>query len=477
MFLKILKRIGALGILPVMVSTLAAQTTALALDQAIQRALRNNREIHIARMEIEKGRAAVAEAFGYALPSLDVSADFSRFISKPKMAFPDFGAMLNNATYGVLFHEKLIPFDQSKFLPLKTKLQTFAQTNNYKTQVQITQILFNSAVFRGIGASQIYLNLSKEKLKSAISKTALNVKKAFYGVLLSQEMLKIANERLANAKDHLKNIKAMQEQGLVSDFDAMRAEVQVENIRPLIVQLENADKAAANGLKILLGIDQSAKLVVQGKMEYNAQALPDEKSLIEQAVASNLDVQTLKIKQQLDDERVAIDRGQYWPTLAAFGNYTYAGSGDNWDFQNYNSIMVGLSFSMNLFQGGRTRHKVRQDQITSGQTRAQIQNLTDIIVSGVKAKLNDLKRVQTQITAMQKNIDLAERAYKIAEDRYKQGTGNELEVKDADTALSQAKMNYSNAVHDYVVARAELDDLVGRVDPRYYEPFEEVLKK
>jgi len=462
-------------ILFILLSATLAQET-MTIDEAIHTALQNNREIQVATLEIERARAAVSEAFGYALPSLDLSANFSHFLQKPKMPFPDFAAMLNNSTYGVLFDENIIPYDPDKFLPMDTKLQTFAQANNYQTKAELTQILFNSAVFTGIGASHIYLDLSKENLKRTISKTVLNVKKAFYGVLLTKDLLLIANSRFDNANDHLENVKSMRAHGLIAEFDEMRAEVQVENIRPIILQLENAHKEATNGLKILLKMDQDKPLLVTGSMDYKEESLPGEKKLIDEAVNSNLDIKTLTIKKQVDEEFVNISRSDYWPTIAAFANYSYSGSAERLDFQNYNSSMVGISISINIFKGFRTSNKVQQEKIGVNKTVTQISSLTDLVISKVKAKLNELKRVQELIKSMEKNIKLAERAYEIAENRYKEGEGIQLEVKNADIELSQAKINYTNAIHDYSIAKAELYDLVGRVDNKYYEFVDEYLE-
>jgi len=362
-------------------------------------------------------------------------------------------------------------------MPVDFKLQTFALSNNFETQAQVTQILFNSAVFRGIGASEIYLNLAKENLKRTIAKTVLDVEEAFYGVLLTKDLYGIAQARFTNANEHLKNIKAMREQGLVSEFAEMQAEVQVENIRPVLVQLKNANIDALNGLKILLNINQDEEIQIVGEMDYQTEELPTEEELINEAKKANLAISTLKIKNQLDEEFAAIDRGNYWPTLAAFGNYTYSGSSDDWNFQNYSSSTVGLSFSINLFQGGRTKHKVQQDMIVVKQTKEQIKSLTDVTEMQVKSKYNDLRRVRKQIEAMKKNVSLAERAYKIAEDRYKEGEGSQLEVKVADIALSNARVNYTNAVHDYLVAKASLYNLIGRIDKKYYEYVSEYLSK
>lgn len=450
-------------------SQIFGQQTQIALEEAIQIALKNNREIEISKMEVKKADAAVSEAFGYALPSLDITGSFTHFLEKPKTSFPDFGAMLNNSTYSVLFDEGIIPRDDNKYLPMDFKLQTFAQANNFQAEAQVTQILFNSAVFTGIGASQIYKNLAVENLKGTISKTILDIKTAYYGVLLTRDLYNIAKSRFANANDHLNNIKAMRAQGLVSEFAEMQVEVMVENIRPILSQLENANTDATNGLKILLNFPQDQNIDVTGEMVYEEEELPSIDELIIEAKKSNLTLSTLKIKNQLDHEYTSIDRGGYWPTLAAFGNYTYAGSGEEWKFNNYSSAIVGLSFSMNLFQGGRTQNKVEQDIIVSKQTEEQIKSLTDATELQVNSKLNDLTRIKKQIDAMKRNVSLAERAYKIADDRYKEGEGSELEVKDADVSLSESRINFTNAVHDYLVAKAALYNLVGRVDEQYYD--------
>lgn len=458
-------------------AALFGQPREISLDEAIKIALQNNREIKVAKLDVEKAEARVSEAFGYALPSLDVTAGFSHFLQKPKMSFPDFGAMMNNATYGVLFNEGIIPYDPDKIMPMDFKLQTFAQSNNYKAQAQITQILFNSAVFRGIGASHIYLNLAKENLKRTISKTVFDIKKAFYAVLLTRDLNNIAQTRFTNANEHLKNIKSMRAQGLVSDFDVLQAEVQVENIRPVLIKLHNANIDAKNGLKVLLNIPVDTEIAVLGEMNYQKETLPKETELVKEAKRSNLNLRTLKIKKQLDEEFAAIDRGGYWPTLAAFGNYTYAGSGEDLDFQNYSSSTIGVSFSINLFQGGRTSNKVQQDVIVARQTEEQIRGLTDATEMQVKSKLNDLKRVQKQIEAMERNVALSKKAYDIAESRYQEGEGSQLEVKDADIAYKDAQVNYTTAVHDYLIAKASLYNLIGRIDEKYYKYVTEYLNK
>jgi outer membrane protein TolC len=446
-----------------------AQVKKFTLEEAIMFALENNRDVIIADMTVKKADAAVDEAFGYALPSVDLSASFSHFMKKPKMAFPDFEALLGNATYSILFDENVIPRDNSKFKPVATALQSFVQTNNYETKVQVTQTLFNSTVFKGIGASKIYSDLSKEEYSRTVSNIVLNVEKAFYGVLLTKKLLEITNASYNNALENLRNVKALNEQGLVSDFDALQAEVQVENIRPVVLQMENTLKNAKDGFKIVLGISPSKDVDVDGEFLYQREEVPDEAETITTALQRNYGLKSLELKKQVDEAFIDLDRSEYWPALYAFGNYSYAGSSDQFKFQNYSSAIVGLTFSMNLFRGGQTKNRVQQSTISYLQTEQQFLQLKDFIATGVKSKLLELRRVKELLDAQERNVRLAERAYDIAVVRYKEGTGNQLEVQNADMSLRQARINKLQIVYDYIIAKAELNQLLGNVSPQFLQ--------
>lgn len=456
--------------------TIFSQKTVYTLDDAVYKALENNRDIRIALLDIKKGEAAVSEAFGYALPSVDVTASLSHFIQKPMMAFPDFAALLGNATYSILFDEGVLPRDKSKFVSMTSKLQSFAQTNSFESTIQVTQILFNSAVFRGIGASQIYLNLSKENLKAVTSKTLLDVNTAFYGTLLAKEMLTILEASLKNAEENLSNVKAYYNQGLVSEYDLLQVEVQVENLRPKVIDLQKAVFEAKSGLKLLLGIDQNTEIDITGKITYEEALLPEEEILINQAITRNFELNTLKIKRNVDEEMIAIERADYWPMLTAFGNYSYAGSSDEWKFNTYNSSIVGLSFSMNLFRGTRTSRKVEQAVIATKQTDERLALTQEFLIKEVKSKLIELTQVRTQIDAIERNVKLAEKAYSIANTRYKEGTGTQLEIKNADLELSTAKVNRIQSIYDYKIAISNLERLTGQLDDKYIDYINKNLK-
>ena len=454
--------------------SVSAQSKVYTLDEAINTAINNNRDISISVMNVKKSGAAVDEAFGYALPSLNLSGNFSHFLQKPKMSFPDFASLLQNATYSILFDENVIPRDENKFKPMQNILQSFAQTNNFSTDITLTQTLFSSAVFKGIGASKIYYDLAKADLNSTISKTVLSVQKTFYGVLLSKEVLEITKSSFDNAEANLKDVRALFKEGMVSEFDMLQAEVQVENIRPVVLQMENNLKTARDGLKMIMGVAQNEEIDVSGEFVYQPYDISNEEGLISEALTSNYDLKTLDLKKQVDEAFIELDVSEYWPNVAAFGQYSYAGSSDDWNFNNYSSATVGLSFSINLWQGNRTKNAVQQSTITYEQTEQQLFQLKEYITLNVKSKINELKRVQSLIEVQNRTVEVAERAYNIAKVRYKEGAGSQIELQNTDLALKQARLNRIQSMYSYLVNKYELEQILGKTNPEYFSNFSEI---
>lgn len=455
-------------------NNIIAQSEIISIDDAINYALKNNKDISIARLNVAKSEAAVDEAYGYALPRLDLSAGFSHFIKKPLVPFPDFGALLKNATYGILFDENVIPRDNNKFVPVNSVLQSFSRSNNYQTELTLTQTLFSSAVFKGIGASGTYYNLAKAELNNQVSKTVLSVQKSFYNVLIAREIFEITKSSYQNAQENLANVKALFDEGMVSEFDYLQAEVRVENIRPVLLQMENMLKSSKDALKIVIGIDQQKDIEVQGNFDYSPITISDEEALINEALQSNFDLKSLDLKKQVDEAFIELDVSEYWPTIAAFGNYSYSGSSETWDFQNYSSMTVGVNFAINLWQGNRTKNAVEQSTITFRQTEEQLQQAKEYTILNVNSKLLELKRVWELVTVQEKTVDVAERAYNIAKVRYKEGAGSQLELQNADQELKQARLNQVQSKYSYLITKFELEQLLGRTNPEYFTYFSEL---
>ncbi len=449
-----------------------SQVKKITLDEAIEIAIKNNQQTKIAKMEVDKANFAVKEAYGYALPTVNFTASFATFIEKSKMAFPDFGALIGNATYGVLLEAGKIDSSEAKFKPVTSTLQSFAQTNNYDAKFEVQQILFNSAVFQGIGASATYLKTAQAGLKSQVSKTVLDVKKTFYGVLLAKEMVDLTSSSMTNFENNVKNVEAYYKEGIVSEYQLLQAQVAMENFRPRVMMAKNAYKNAIEGLKLILGAGQESEIEIDGKLSKEDLSQLNKDMLVSTALEGNLDLKTLKLKRDVDEAFIELDRSEYWPTLVLFGNYAFSGSADDFNFMNYRSGMVGLSFSINLFNGQRTDNKVQQSKINVYKTEEQIVQAKHFVEMSVKNQLLEIERTLNLITANEKNVELAQRAFKIAEIKIKEGTGTQLDILNSELALREAQVNRLNSVYEYMLAKVELENLTGVLNENYIKYIE-----
>jgi outer membrane protein TolC len=237
--------------------------------------------------------------------------------------------------------------------------------------------------------------------------------------------------------------------------------------------MENVLKSAKDGFKIILGIEQTEDVDVSGEIVLKPIDVSNENELIEEAMENNYNIKSLDLKKQVDEAFIQLDVSRYWPTLAGFANYTYAGSSDAWNYQNYSYSTIGLNLSINLWEGNRTKNRVEQSTITYKQTEEQLLQLKDYTTLEVKSRVQELIRVKSLVEVQERTVKLAERAYNIAKVRYQEGAGSQLELQNADQDLRQARLNRVTAIHSYLVTKYELDQLLGRTDPQYFTSFEE----
>jgi len=433
----------------------------ITLEQAIKIGIENNSDLKQVKLDIDKAEAQVKEVFGNALPTLDFSANFAHAIKKQVMPI-DFEAMLMTAVYGVLFQENILEYDPSKF-PKGNNFASLQLDNTVQAQLQLTQILFNSAVFTGIGISREYVKVSQAQYEAKKSDVTMNIKNAFYAVLYTKEMLEIVNVSFENARANLANVTALSREGMVSEFTLLDAQVRVENIKPMIKQLENAVASATDGLKILMNIPQTENINVVGNITYSEENLQDIDRIINQARNNNLNILTLEQAIKLTQASVAVSESDYYPTIAAFANYGYNAMSNS--FSNWNTFptsMVGLSFTMNLFRGFQTKYKTQQSKIEVIKAEEQIAFLKDAIAMQVRTNVNELLRIQEDIEAQRRNVSVAERAYYLSTVRFREGMGSQLEILNSDVALRQAKTNLLESEYNYVISRAKLHNLLGQ---------------
>ena len=421
---------------------LSQQPRTITLEQAVTVALEKNKDLNTAQLEIEKADARVSEAWGYAMPSVDLSANYTRSLERPVFFLPDFANPGSNKT-----------------VPVKIGTE-----HSWGMTLSARQTIFNSTVIIGVGAAHIYSEAARELYRAKKLETVSNVRKTFYAVLLASEARDLMRANLKNAEENLGNVRTMSKQGLVSEYDELRATVGVENLRPEVIRAENNYLLALDGLKSAMGIDASEQIVVDGTLQF--QQVPEDRvvSAVDEVKESNAGLKALRLQIGVNQAFLNVERSNYLPLVSDFGNLQYQAAKNTFNISTndfFRSSQVGLSLSFSVFQGFQTNARVDQAKVEVRKTEEQVANLENNLRTAAHSLVLQLRQSQQRIEAQGKTVEQAERGYKIATTRFLSGAGTQLEVNDAQLALTQAKVNRIQAVYDYLVASADFDRTLG----------------
>jgi len=411
------------------------------MDDAINLALEKNSDLKIAKMEVEKSEQKLREARSGLFPKLDLSGQYQRYIDKP-----------------VIFLPPGSPFGPTLEI---------GSDNSYLVAAQLSMPLFALPLYEGIGLASDALDIAEQNYISVKNKIIGDVKKSFLAVILTRETKDVMQQSLKNAEDNFENIKRLNSAGTLSDYDVLRAEVQVENLKPVVLQMENNYKLSLEALKVAIGLDANQNIDVVGEMEFDeTYKIPTEAEVIEELIQNNPTLAILEKQVKLNDRNVSLEQAAYFPSLAGFGNYQYQTQANDFKFSDYNwvkTFVLGLQLQIPIFNGFKTQSRVNQAEIGLNQAVEQKRNLTEAIKTQALSVLYRVQQAVKRIEGQNKTVRTAQEGYEIAKRRLENNVGTQLEVNDAELALRQAKLNRLQAIYDFKTAEADLETVLGRI--------------
>lgn len=429
-----------------------AQAKQFTLEEAINLAVKNNGDAQVARLVVKKSEAAVSEAYGTALPSVNFSAGYTYNVLKPAFFMTNFTN------------------PQSKDL-LKIEM---GGTNQFAATASLSQIVFNSAVFTAIGTSKIFYNAAKETFKSSITKVVSNTTKAFYGVLLSKEVVKVFETVKANANNNLNTVQALFAEGYIPEYDKIRAEVGVQLIDPELSGAKMRYDNALSFLKMALGIDIRTEIEAVGDISLDENFKMIEDSVNKMIGNLNYDLRSLDLQKKVLKDIVSMRESEYYPTISLFGQYQYSGQSNTWDFASatVKSSAVGVNLSLSLFQGFQSNARVQQAKIDFMSLDVKYSQLEEAMKTQLQVAFNKMTVAREKVKSLSGSVITAKRGYEIAEIRYKEGAGSQVEINDASSSVVQINMNYLQAVYEYIDAVIDIKGILGDVPNKYLTEFD-----
>lgn len=470
----------------ILTSIKAQEPAVLSLDlnEAIEFALSESPTVKVANLEIEKKKYAKKGSYAALFPQIDFGADYNRTLKKQVMymdgAFdmtemmkPVFDGIDNTFAGSIPGYTpgtvgKNINEEYAKLPPSNSEEGiSVGRDNNWNFGFTAGMPLINASLWKSLKISAVDVELAIEQARSSKIEMVNQIRKSFYSVLLANDSYLVFKESYNNAFENYTDIKKKFDQGLVAEYDLIRADVSVKNIEPNMLQAENALVLAKWQLKALMGMDLEQEINCNGALtDYRSELFSDYLAT-DTALVDNTNLKQIDIQGRQLDAKLKMEKLDFLPTLSVSGMYQWNAMNNDFRFGNYKwnpYSMVGLKLTIPIFSGGARTSKVKQTRVTLDQLSYQRDDLERNLKLVIKQSMDNMSTCVKRFDAAQKGVAQAEKGYMISQKRYDTGAGTLLELNDAELALTQSKLNFNQAIYDYMVAKAELDKVLGKTN-------------
>jgi outer membrane protein TolC len=410
----------------------------LTLDKSVRLAVTQN-PYHLATEErVDAAYSRLREATSGFLPSLNAQGQRTLAEKSMELEFPSF-----------------IPGEP----PQRVEIDF---TRDYQFAMSLSLPLYTGGrLTSGFKQAKYNLESSKEAVRQSKHLTVFNTKRAFYGHLLAKEFVLVAEEAVRVAEENLENVKNMYEVGMASKMDLLRSEVRLTNMQPEIIAAKNSLRISELNLKIVLGMDLSQSVQIEGALSYEPFET-DLEACIATALAHRPEIKQSDFQRKMAGESLKLSRAGYLPTVALSGNYSFWADKLNFRKDTWSSFyVVNLVFNIPIFNGLKESAQIAQSKAMIREIELNQKALQDAVELEVRQAVLLLKEAKEILLSQEKNSEQAKESLRITQLNFSEGMATTLDVISAEAAYSQAQVNYSRALYNYVVAVADLDRAMG----------------
>ncbi|MEG0831312.1 MAG: TolC family protein [Acidaminococcaceae bacterium] len=280
----------------------------------------------------------------------------------------------------------------------------------------------------------------------------------YYDVLKTSNLVTLAKESVNRLEEHLKNVQAQYEVGVVAKVDVLRSEVELADAQQTLIKAENAYNLAMASLNNVIGLPLSTELSISDALAYNAYDNTLDNCLTF-AMANRPEIYQAKASVEAANAGVQVANAGYMPQVTAGASNGWKDSA--WPGFENKEWGVSVVASMNVFDSGVTAARVQQARGNRYKAEEAYRQTTDNVQLDVRNSYLNLKEAEKRISTSYVAVAKAEEDYHIAQVRYQAGVGTNTDVIDAQVALTQAKTNYVQALYDYNTSNATLERAMG----------------
>lgn len=391
----------------------------LSLDDSVAAALKNNPSIKMAVSDKEKAEWGLSEAKAGTGPSVSVGT---------------------GGTHG-------------------PDTSTAPDGDSFSTSLKLNWTLYSGGRNEGVidqaklNADSANLNVAKTEQQLRLAATT-----SYYDVLQALNMAAVNQETVNNLAEHLDKVQAQFEAGVAAKSDVLRSEVELVNARQNLTKAQNSYDLAMAALNNTIGMPLDTENKLKDELGYvkSEIVLAD---AIAQAVANRPEIEQSQLSIESAKKGIKVANSNHKPTITFSAAEGWSGTefpGDENDWS------LSLMANWNIFDSGVTGAKVKQAESSLNKAREQSVETGNSVELEVRQAYLSMKEAEKRIGATQVAVDKATEDLKIAQTKYYAGAGTNLDVIDAQLALTQAGTNYTEALYDYNTNQAKLQKAIGQ---------------
>ena len=412
-------------------------TLTLTLDKALEIALDENPTIKVAAEEIALKKVASKEAWQSLLPEASLNGSLDHTIKAAEMKLNDMSFKMGQDG-----------------------------TNTANAGLSMNLPLFAPAVYRAMSMTKTDIELAVEKSRASELDLINQVTKAYYQLMLAQDSYEVLQGSYKLAEDNFNVVNAKYQQGAVSEFDKISAEVQMRSIKPNVISAANAVTLAKLQLKVLMGITADVDIKTDDNLtNYESMLFANQLKEEDMSLENNTTMKQFELNMKLLEKNVKSLKTNFMPTLSMSFSYQYQSLyNPNINFFDYtwsNSSSLMFNLSIPLYRASNFT-KVKSARIQMRQLDWNRIDTERKLNMQVVSYRNNMTASSEQVVSNKENVMQAEKAVQIAGKRYEVGKGTVLELNSSQVSLTQTQLTYNQSIYDYLVAKADLDQVLGK---------------
>jgi outer membrane protein TolC len=398
----------------------------ITLEQAIQLAIKNNKDLEESRLNLERSEKALQEAEAAWYPNLNFQFDLSETESASgkrslELARQQGQGLIDEETTTEIYNGTL-----SFNYDIYTGGRRGADVNRARRQVQFNKL----------------------DLERVTEETRFNASRDYYELQNADAQVEIQQAAVEDAQQTLRDAQLLEKAGLGTRFDVLRAEVELANAQQDLTTAEATQQTARRQLAQTLSIGQKVELQTADEIKEAGNWDVSLEKTIVMAYKNRAELEQLLVQQEINEYQRQSSLASIKPQVSFFANYEVLNQFDD-EVDPQDGYTLGGRVQWLLFDGGAARARAQQSETDIQINQTQFANQRNQIRFQVEQAYYNLSANKENIVTAQKAVELAEESLRLARLRFQAGVGTQTDVIDAQTQLTTARGNRLTAIIDY----------------------------